>query len=259
MALSNHSSFYYGLRITAQNQSLDFKEGSTEYSIQLAIGSYTGSKLAIEIEKKLNSVGSLEYSVLFDRVTGKFTISANSVFSLLCATGSTLGTTSFQTIGFNISSDKTGLSSYVSDNMAVKKYTTQFWLQSYKPTDSNKKAIDPQLNESSSGVVEVVKQGTKRFMSCEFYFITSIIQGKDSKIRSNENGRQDYIDFIEWCTEKYLIEFMENENSPENYQTFILESTEQDQKGLDYELIELYDRQLPEYFRSGVLKFRLME
>jgi hypothetical protein len=52
---------------------------------------------------------------------------------------------------------------------------------------------------------------------------------------------------------------MENENDVSTFQVFILESTEADSKGLDFDIVELYDRGLAEYFKSGVLKFRLLE
>ena len=58
-------------------------------------------------------------------------------------------------------------------------------------------------------------------------------------------------------TEKAPIEFIKNENDPSTFQTLVLESTPTDQKGLDYDLIEMYDRGLAQYYRSGVLKFRL--
>lgn len=259
MALSNHSMFYYGLRIDSTKQYLDFKEGTTTYSAKLSYGSYTGSKICIEIKKRMEEVGNNTYLVSFDRESRKITISSDQSFDLLPQSGPTSAQSCFTEIGFNQSSDKTGLLTYTAENAALKKYNTQLWLQSYKPTSRNKKAIDPQVNKSSGGVIEVVRQGTERFMSCELNFITSIIQGQGSIVRSDSRGVENFVDFIEWCTEKYEVEFMENENDVSTYQTFILESTEQDQKGLDYELIELYDRQLPEYFRSGNLKFRLME
>lgn len=161
-------------------------------------------------------------------------------------------------IGFD-SLDLSGANSYESDFASGSEYKTQFYLQSYKSTQHNRKAIDGVINKSASGLIEVIKFGNERFMDCEMLFITNIIQSPESIIRTNVTGVEDYISLIEWMTEKAPIEVMIDESKPDEYQTFILESTEQDSKGLDYELIELYDRSLPLYYRSGKLKFRLME
>jgi len=51
---------------------------------------------------------------------------------------------------------------------------------------------------------------------------------------------------------------MENEADTSVFESFILESTPADAKGLDFELIETYDRGLAYYYESGRLKFRLI-
>jgi hypothetical protein len=90
-------------------------------------------------------------------------------------------------------------------------------------------------------------------------FVTDIIQNPDSIVRTNQNGLADFTQFIEWCTEKAPIEFMADELNPNEYEEFILESTEENKDGLDFEIKEMYDKSLPYYYRSGILKFRLME
>jgi hypothetical protein len=104
-----------------------------------------------------------------------------------------------------------------------------------------------------------VKFGNERFMSCEILFITNNRQDAGSIIETDLDAVESYISFIEWATDKGKIEFMPDRSDVTTYQDFILESTEANSDGLDYELIELYDRNLPEYFRSGMLKFRLSE
>lgn len=258
MAISTHSKIYYGLKIDTNSRYLDFKEGAITYKATLAVGSYTGSRLAVEIKKQMEASGAYTYTVAYDRTNRKFTITGSSPFTLLASTGVNAGNSAYQIIGFN-PVDKTGLSSYTGESNSGYEYKTQFYIQSHKPTNHNRKAIDGVINESASGMIEVVKFGNKRFLSGEFNFITDIIQGAGSIIRTNQTGVDDFVKLMEWLTEKYVLEIMIDENKPLEYETFILESTELDTKGLDYELIELYDKGLPEYFRSGVLKFRLME
>ena len=258
MAISKHSKIYYGLKIDTNSRYLDFKEGSLVFKAVIQVGSYTGSKLAIEIKKQMDAVGAYTYAVIYNRSDRKFVISASSPFTLLCGTGINSSISVFQVIGFS-SVDKSGLSSYTSDVSSGHEYKTQFYIQSHQPTSQNRKAIDGVINESASGFIEVVKFGNKRFLSGEFNFITNIVQGAGSLIRSNGTGLQDFVQLMEWLTNKYLVEIMIDETKTEEYETFILESTQTDSKGLDYELTELYDKGLPEYFKSGVLKFRLME
>jgi hypothetical protein len=259
MALSTHSKFFYGYKITTQNQYIDFQEGINVFRASLKVASYSSLSLAVEIKRALEAVGANTYTVLFDRSTRKFTISTTVNFSLLTGTGVNLGLSAFELLGYAVGTDKTGATSYVSDNTTGFEYSTQFFIQSYKPTSQNRKAIDGVINKSSSGVVEVVKFGNERFMSGELSFITDIPQTPGSLIRSNPSGLADFTQFIEWCTDKGPVEFMENENDVSTFQVFILESTEADSKGLDFDIVELYDRGLAEYFKSGVLKFRLLE
>jgi hypothetical protein len=253
------SIFYYGLKIDSLNRVIDFKEGIIVRKAIIPIGSYTGIKLANEIKKSMDAVGDNVYTVTFNRVNRKLTISSTVVFQLLTFSGINIGTSAFATMGFNTLADKTGSIAYDSDVAIGYAYTTQFPLQSHKPTKNNRKAIDGQINKSSSGVIEVVKFGNERFLSFENAYITNNTFPPGSIILNNPTGVEEFIQFMEWATEKYLLEIMIDSEKPNEFQTFILESTETDPKGLDFELVELYDRGYPDCFRSGVLKFRLME
>lgn len=257
MQLSKHSKFYFGWQVTVNNKYVDFNDGAGAKVAELKVGYYSSSELATEIEKQMNNVSLVDFTVTFNRSTRKFTISAATNFSLLFLTGDNADQSAFDVIGYT-QTDKTGANSYLAENASGYEYTTQFYLQGYKDPSTNRKAIEGVINKSSNGVIEVVKFGNERFMSCEFFFITNLIQDVGSIIRTNETGVEDFIQFIEWCTEKAPIEFMIDEADVETSLDFILESTEQDSKGLDYDLIEEYDRGLPDYFRSGRLTFRLI-
>ena len=255
-ALENHSKFYYGWQITTTNRYIDFNDGAGIKTAILKVGYYSSIDLIIEIKKQMDALSTLNFTVVFNRTTRKFTISSTVSFSLLFATGPYFAQSTASLLGYT-ATDKTSSSSYLAENVSGFEYKTQFYIQSYKDTSTNRKAIDGTVNKSASGVTEVIKFGTERLMEGEFLFITNITQESISIIRTNNQGREDFIHFIEWCTEKAPIEFIKNEIDPSTFQTFVLESTPTDSKGLDYDLIEMYDRGLAQYYRSGVLKFRL--
>jgi hypothetical protein len=204
----------------------------------------------------MDAVSSLDFSVIFNRTTRQFTISSTANFSLLFLTGPYNGQSSAQVLGFT-NTDKTSASTYLAELVSGFEYSNQFPLQSYKDPSTNRKAIDGLVNESASGAVEVIKFGNKRFMEAEFLFITNIVQPDANIIRSSPTGVEDFIQFIEWCTEKAPLEFMKDESDLFSFDEFILESTPSDSKGLDYDLIEMYDVKLPYYYKIGPLKFRL--
>lgn len=257
-ALKTYSKFYYGWNVTGNNQYLDFNDGSGVKTAKITPGYYSSASLAVEIKKKMDALSALDFTVSFNRTNRKFTISTTSNFSLLGATGPFAARSFMAVIGYNLV-DKTGASSYLSDNSSAYSYSPQYILQSYKDTASNRKAIDGVVNKSASGQIEVIKFGNERFMSCEVMFVTDIIQNPDSIVRTNQNGLAEFTQFIEWCTEKAPVEFMADESNTSEYEEFILESTEENKDGLDFEIKEMYDKSLPYYYRSGILKFRLME
>lgn len=259
MQLSTHSKFYFGWQITTTNRFIDFNDGSVKLAT-LKLGYYTSSDLALEIKKQLDAVSLLDFTVTFDRVTRKFTISSSVNFSLLTFSGVNTAQSAYTLLGFSTIADLSGFATYTASLASATEYKTQFYIQSFKDTSTNRKAIDGVVNKSASGVVEVVKFGNERFMEGEFLFITDIQQEQGSNyVRTNEKGLAGFTQFIEWCTEKGPVEFMKNESLVDVFQELILESTEADSKGLDYDIIEMYDRGLAYYYRSGKLKFRLME
>jgi hypothetical protein len=257
MQLSTHSKFYFGWQITTSNRYIDFNDGSARVAT-LKLGTYNSLDLAIEITKQMNAVSALDFTVTFNRTTRKYTISSGATFSLLALAGLNAGQSAFTLLGYSTTSDKTAASTYTAENVSGLQYFTQLYIQSYKDTTTNRKAIDGVVNKSASGIIEVIKFGDERFMEGEFMFITDILQESGSINRTNPTGLADYTTFIEWCSEKAPVEFMKDENTVATFQTLILESTEADSKGLDYDIIEMYDRGLPYYYRSGKLKFRLV-
>lgn len=248
--------FYYGWQVTTDSRFVDFNDGSGVKTCELKVGKYTPSEIATELASKMNAQSLVDFTVTFNRATRKFTISAATNFSLLGLTGANSGT-GLAVFGFS-AVDVSGSNSYESDLASGFAYNTQFYIQSYKDPTTNRKAIDGVINKSASGKIEVIKFGNERFMEAEFTFITNLIQSTGSIVRTNETGVENFIQLMEWLTEKAPVEFMIDESKPLEFQTYILESTPTDSKGLDYDLIELYDRGLADYFRIGILKFKLI-
>jgi hypothetical protein len=258
MALGFYSKFYYGFEVTNQNKWLEFHDGIALRTAEIATGYYNSVTLIVEIIKQMKVVSGITFVVSFDRVNRQLTISHTSNFTLKVATGFHNAESLYELIGFT-GADRTGASVYTSNVVAAKEYSPQLYLQSYKPTSQNRKSIDGMVNKTTNGRVEVIKFGNERFMSCQMDLITDIPQGPESHIVNNQNGVKDFIEFMEYCVEKGYVEFMENSDDPNIFQTLLLESTQENKDGLDYDLKELYDRGLPEYFSSGALKFKLIE
>jgi len=105
--------------ISSTTNKIDFNEGSGELTATISTGAYSASSLATAIQNALNSVGSLTYTVSYSDTTNKFTISASGTFSLLWKTGTNSAQTIGKHIGFDISADDTGQSSYVADSIRI--------------------------------------------------------------------------------------------------------------------------------------------
>lgn len=256
-ALKTQSKIFYGWKITTTNRFIDFNDGAVK-SVSLKLGTYTSSGLALEIASKMNAASAIDFTVTFNRSTRTFTILGTSTFSLLFGTGVNSSQSPASLLGYT-ATNKTGFSSYTSEGVSGSQYVTQFVLQSYKDISTNRKSPDSVVNKSSNGTIEVIKFADERFMEFEALFITNLPQEVGSSIRQNVTGLDDFITLLEWMTEKAPIEFMKDENNVSDFNSFILESTESDQNGLNFDLIEMYDRGLPYYWRSGKLTFREIE
>lgn len=256
--INTKSSFYYIDEVTNDNFYLDFDEGSGELSAEIDVGSYTPTKLAEAIESAMNAVGTQSYTVVFNRDNRSFTISASNNFDLLTATGTHLGVDIFNLIGLSSMSDLTGLNSYTGVS-AGSEYRPQFKLQSYVDQEDFQMAIQPSINKSANGNIEVVRFGTEKFFEFNISFITDIEQGEGSVIETNLNGVNDARDFLRFLVRKFEVEFMPDRDVTANFFNVILESTEEDKDGTGYRLKELYTKNLPYYYETGKLVFRLME
>ena len=62
----------------------------------------------------------------------------------------------------------------------------------------------------------------------------------------------------EFATKKGNLEFMPDKNTPGTYFTLYLESTSADGKGIGYKLQEETGKNLPGYYKTGNLKWRVL-
>jgi hypothetical protein len=90
-------------------------------------------------------------------------------------------------------------------------------------------------------------------------YCTDISQPSGGPITSNSTGISEVRAFLQHLVEKNHVEFMEDKDTEATFETFILESTEQRRDGTGYRLKERWDINLPGYYDTGILKFRLLE
>lgn len=255
MSLTTFSVFYYDFEFNADYQYIDFNEGGPDLQAVVEFGEYTPTEMATVIEDALNTAGALTYTVTFNRQNRNFTIAATGTFDLLVTSGASANK-AFSKFGFT-GADRTGAATYTG-GPAGSEYLPQFILQDHVSTDNFQGLVNPAINKSANGRVEVVRFGIEKFLKCNIKFATNLsIGGSDFKY--NSTGVEDLQAFMQYITQKKPIEFMPDTGTRTTFQTFILESTPEDKSGTDYLLKELYDKGLPNIFETGVLVFRLIE
>ncbi len=255
MSLRTFSQFFYGQNVDENNYSLDFGEGGPELMASMTIGDYTLSTILSEVKTIMDAAGALTYTVIVSRETRLVTISATGNFELKVSSGSRAGVSIFATLGFT-GADRTGASSYTGDTPCGSVYLPQFILQDHIATDSYRNFIDPSVNISSSGEVEVVRFGIQKFLQCNIKYATSMPHPALGPITNNPTGYEDLLDFMNYITEKNKIEYMADVSDPNTYEVLLLESTDFEKDGTGYKLKEQYGDGLPFHFETGTLKFR---
>lgn len=256
MALSTFSKFYYGYQITSTNKYIDFNEGAADLVAVVPAGYYTPTDLADEIELQMNSVGVKTYTVTFNRTTRTFTIAADSgTYDLLFTTGDNTANNISSVIGFD-GTDKTGSISYEGDSTGSV-YSPQFWLQDYLAPDHNQEKNLASVNESADGTKEIIFFEVQKLIEFDMKFITNkVMDGKI--IKNNPSGVANLITFLEYCINGAPIEFMPDENTPATYYKIILDSASGSSKGTGFNLKEEVGNNLPEFYSTGKIKWRIL-
>ena len=257
MALATHSVFYYGHKIDDTNNLINFKEGAgAEKTAQIPIGSYTLTKFLDVVTAALNSASALDWAYTLNRTTGVVTLISSGTASLLWATGSNAASTPANLLGF-VGTDVLNLTSFTGNARSGYAYSPQFPLQDYKGPEKTKRLVNAVVTKSATGdSVSVQSFGVERFMKCDVKYITN--QPSEGVLRNDPEAIENALQFMEYIVEKHPIEFMESENDVENFIKVYLESTQQGSSGTEFELIEYVDRNLPEFFGTGMLTFKVI-
>lgn len=251
MGITTRPTFYYISPIRKNNKNLDFDEGSGELNASITIGAKSIEQLIVAVQKAMNEKGSQEYTVSFDRDLRLVTISATSNFDLLATTG-TQGFSVLSSLGFT--SNKTGNNSYTSDLAIGNVYTPQFLLQDFKAPEDNKEGIEPSVQESASGEIEVITFGSRSFFEFNIRFINDYDRAPNSPVEVDTNAVQNARNFLDFCTTRSPLEIMRDRNDKDDYETIRLERTRSDRSGVGYELTEING--LQGWFDTGTLVFR---
>lgn len=258
MALKSHSVFYYGHKIDENNNFIDFADsfGGPEKTAEIPVGSYTLTKFLDVIVNALNGASVLNWDYSIDRATRIVTITSSGPADILFGTGTHFLNSPAALLGF-AQADVTNETSFVGTSPTGSEWKPQFPLQDFKSKDNNKKLVNAVVTKSASGdSVSVQSFGTDRFIKLNAKYITN--QPTDGLLRYSASGVDDAEAFMDYIIEKNPIEFMEDEDDRDSFERVYLESTATDPTGTAYELTEYVDRQLPEYFETGVLTFKVI-
>jgi hypothetical protein len=259
MSITTYSAFNYGHTVTEDNQYINFSEdgGLTELGAQIDIGSYSLGDFINKVSEAINHIAQVqEYTVALDRSTRKITISAASNFDLLISSGTQTSISAYSLMGFT-GADLTASNSYEGDSASGSQYAPQFLLQRYVDFADYLKTNNVSVNESASGVVEVVGYGRIEYMQCNITLATDIVP--QGAINENPTGVADLRAFMTYITTKAPIEIIKDINDTNTYRKALLESTTESKDGTDFRLKELYARKLVGYFETGRLEFRALD
>jgi len=246
------SAFFYNHVVTSTNNIFIINKGASDIEVAVETGTFSFTQFAIKVVNALNSTGDNAYTISINRTTRKITITSDANFDMLYSSRPT--NSLFNLLGFT--ADQTGSDSYEGDSTSGDVYYPQFKLQSYKPFRDNKSFLQGKVNESASGIPEIVSFGELRVMDMNLTFITNEAQRFDSPIEENLSGVEDARSFMEFCINKSYLEFMEDRENPNTYYTVMLDKTSDSSDGIGYTLKNLASRKLPKYYETGKITFR---
>jgi hypothetical protein len=251
MGINTRVQFYYSSAITKDNNNLDFNEGLGEINAQVSVGAKSPEQLAAAVQRALNDNSDNDYVVDFDRVTGFVTISSSVTFDLLAASG-TSGFSILPTLGFTV--DQTGSNSYTGTSPIMQIYRPQFLLQGWVAPEDNVEGVQPSVQESAQGEIEVVTFGQRSFMEFNLRFINDYDRNPTSIIEVNTNAVAEARAFLNFCITKSPIEIMRDRDNPDVFETILLERTRGNRDGVGFNLSEI--SRLQGWYETGTLVFR---
>ena len=259
--IRTYSMFYYlNVEIDTTNQKIDFNDGTGDKVGVIPIGQYSPKQLADQVRAAMNNVSDSTFTATFNRTAKTYTIaSLDGNFSLLVSSGANSGTSVYSILGYS-GSDLSSAASYTgSASSNVITYFPQFFIQDYEPTAHCVDKIDPSVNVTSSGVVEVVSFGTVNYAKMTFEYITDLAQGGASPVKNSSSAVADTLAFMNVLIKRRHVEFMESESNANSFEIFMLESVEGNSTGTGFRLKEMFDQNLGDHYKISNLKFRKMD
>lgn len=253
MALKKKSAFLYGLEVTANNRSIDFKavSGGPQISASLNLGFYSLTDLITAIAAAMNSADfNNVYTVSVNRTVNsgtenRITISTNgSYLSFLFGSGTRAASTIAPLIGFT-STDKTGSTTYTGSFSSGTFVLPKEFGYNYIPQEMNRKVFGS-LNITASGDKEAIVFQIQKFFQVQF------------KYEPEAYVISDWTPFMTWAIQQKPLEFTPDLSAPSVVLNCTLEKTGADSKGLSYMFKEMLP-QFPFFYDSGLMTYRVKE
>jgi hypothetical protein len=253
MALTSRSLFLYGLEITDDNSSLDFRypSGGPTYAATLRTGYYSLNGLWTEVVRAMVAVvpafvGAFSINRTINSGTENRTTitSASGTLDLLFLTGARSSTSCRAILGFS-ALDYTANTNYTTAATAGTALISEREGYTYLGTDFIRK-VQGAVNISANGEKEAVVFQVQRFWQAEFRF------EPESKVII------EWTPMMEWLIQQRDFEFTPEISSPNTVYEGTLEKTDSDSKGLGFEFKEMLP-DFPFYYRTGMMQFRLKQ
>lgn len=177
MSTYNLSSLNYGVEVTANNSSIDFKisGGGSQLNATLRVGLYSLSSLKTEVQRAMTAADATNtYTVTINRTTSggtqnRITIATSGAYlSILFSTGTRAASSAATLLGF--SGDKTGNTTYTGTATAGTILLPTYPPQEHQPLGSIYDARRV-VNDSTSGRIETVSFTTFRNFTFRFKWI----------------------------------------------------------------------------------------
>lgn len=252
MALRSSSLLLFGYPIEVANQYIDFRAVNAGPQLTAVIpqGTYSLSDLLSLISAAMGAAdGTNTYTVTADRTIAggtqnRVTIATSGAYlDILFGSGTHAAASCAATIGFN-NSDYTGATTYNGASSTGSSILTTYPGYNWVAPTRNR-TLFGKVNISASGVKEAIVFQLQQFFKVEFRF--------ESESRVDALWQA----FFDWAAQQRDIEFTPEVTSPTVFYNCTLESTEEAQDGLGWEMKEM----LPEYpflYQTGELRFRVV-
>lgn len=250
MALSAKSLFLYGIEITAENESLDFRAVSLETPREATLrrGSYSLTELGEEIIRAMQVVDTgNNYYVLIDRdVSGgtqnRVTIGTDGAFlELLFSSGPRAASSVAPVIGF-AAVDQTGGTSYQGTLSAGTSLIPDLIGYNYLSPDFDQRNFGA-VNLSASGEKEAIVFQIQQFWQVHFKYISAT------------KWVDEWRPLLAWLIQQRPIEFIPEISDPAVYFDGTMESTQADGRGVAFKGREMLP-QFPNTYDAGIMRFR---